>query len=82
MGESGLDVSGGSLRGINGSFADEQKWSTKSYDFTSERPMSFPKDLAEICSSVVRSIPWKQVLADQVGNADVGEQNWREDYGG
>jgi alkylated DNA repair protein alkB family protein 1 len=38
------------------------QWSTKSYDFTPERPIPFPPILAELCTAVVRKIPWAGVF--------------------
>lgn len=73
-----------------------RQWSTKSYDFTPERPIAFPPILAELCTAVVRLIPWAGVFnatdgpASSLASPPSSETNestqpdfstWTEDYG-
>ncbi|WVQ77070.1 alkylated DNA repair protein AlkB [Cryptococcus sp. DSM 104548] len=58
------------------------QWSTKSYDFSRETPIPFPEPLADLCSSAVAAIPWKQVFdeAKDPQSADYGWESWPSDY--
>ncbi|OCF45336.1 alkylated DNA repair protein AlkB [Kwoniella heveanensis CBS 569] len=56
------------------------QWSTKSYDFSRDKPIPFPPQLAAICSEVVSSVPWGEVFSGQSPDAKCGWENWPKDY--
>ncbi|TYJ56485.1 alkylated DNA repair protein AlkB [Cryptococcus floricola] len=58
------------------------QWSTKSYDFSRETPIPFPKPLADLCSSAVAAIPWQQVFdpVKDPQSANYGWESWPGDY--
>lgn len=58
----------------------DEKWSTKSYDFTPAEPIPFPQPLAKMCSGIVQQIPWDEVY-DGVQEAPDGYDQWARDYG-
>lgn len=80
MGEPRVDISGVSdatLAQIVLPSADS-KWTIKAYDFTPDVPIAFPKGLEQICSDVVKQIPWRSVF----GSDSVVEYSaWAEAYG-
>ncbi|RXK40273.1 alkylated DNA repair protein AlkB [Tremella mesenterica] len=53
------------------------QWSTKSYDFTNPEPIPFPTPLAQLCTNIVKSIPWSEVYKD---SKDISWKSWKEDY--
>jgi len=54
------------------------QWTTKSYDFTPDVPIPFPSGLAQICTEVVRLIPWRNVFG---ARTEVDYSSWADDYG-
>jgi alkylated DNA repair protein alkB family protein 1 len=56
-----------------------RQWTTKSYDFDTQTPIPFPTDLGEICTSLIRRIPWNQVFGPSTSD-DIGWENWKDDY--
>ena len=77
-----VTVHEGGYRGVRLTLC--MQWSTKSYDLTPGTATPFPKDLAELCSDVVRNIPWVKVYESQ-GDKEAGDRtdwrSWTEDYG-
>ncbi|WRT64267.1 alkylated DNA repair protein AlkB [Kwoniella shivajii] len=56
------------------------QWTTKSYDFGREESIPFPKELAELCHTVVAAVPWAEVNSDQSPTGSSGWKNWPNDY--
>ncbi|WWC58473.1 alkylated DNA repair protein AlkB [Kwoniella dejecticola CBS 10117] len=56
------------------------QWSTKSYDFSSDKPIPFPPDLADICKQVVRSVRWSEIFLKEPDSRSCGWESWAEDY--
>ncbi|WVQ82652.1 alkylated DNA repair protein AlkB [Cryptococcus sp. DSM 104549] len=58
------------------------QWSTKSYDFTPETPIPFPRPLADLCSAAVASVPWHEVFEGDSPEtrASTGWESWPDNY--
>lgn len=81
MGKLRLGVSGERLRDVR-LVTSCLQWSTKSYDFTPDTPIEFPRTLAHMCSQVIRDTPWTQVSSSEADGPGWSDgTDWESDYG-
>lgn len=61
------------------------RWTTKSYDFSTDEPIPFPRDVRRLCCDAVGSVPWGEVFGGGGDGGDGGEvpdyASWADDYG-